>query len=304
MLLHPKRRLRGKYSLQGGKCRPTKEDIVRKTIAAGVVAGFALAAGFIAPATAATADTATLYVFHGIPDTPVDVWVNGEVAVPDFQPGTFAGPLDLPAGDYEVVLTAPDAPITDVALGPVTLPLEAGKNYTAAAYLDAAGAGTAKLFTNDVATTSAGEGRLTVRHTAAAPAVDILAGGAPVFSNVVNGAEGTVNLPVGTVSASVVPAGATEPVVLGPADVAVQDGVLTVAYAWGSLEDESLALATQEITVGHSTPGGVNSGTAGYAAERDAMTQAGWIIAFAFAAAVASVAVIVTRRTRSAKIDS
>ena len=52
---------------------------MRKTIAAGVVAGFALAAGFVAPAQAISATTADLYVFHGIPDTPVDVWVNGEV---------------------------------------------------------------------------------------------------------------------------------------------------------------------------------------------------------------------------------
>lgn len=276
---------------------------MRKTIAAGVVAGFALAAGFIAPATASTADNATLYVFHGIPDTPVDVWVNGEVAVPDFQPGTFAGPLELPAGDYEVVLTAPDAAITEVALGPVTLPLEAGMNYTAAAFLDASGTGTAKLFTNDVAATNAGEGRLTVRHTAAAPEVDILAGGTPVLTNVSNGDEGTLNLPVGTVEAAVAATGTTEPV-LGPAPVDVQDGVLTIAYAWGSLEAESLALATQNITVGHTTPGGVNSGTAGYAAERDAMMQSAWIIGFALAAAVASVAVVATRRARAAKIDS
>lgn len=277
---------------------------MRKTIAAGIVAGFALAAGFAAPASAISATTADLYVFHGIPDTPVDVWVNGEVAVPDFQPGTFAGPLDLPAGDYEVILTAPDAPITDVALGPVTLTLEANKSYTAAAYLDADGMGTAKLFTNDVASTNAGEGRLTVRHTAAAPAVDILANGAAAFTNVTNGAEGTTALPVGTIAASVVPTGATEPVVLGPADVAIKDGVLTIAYAWGSLEDETLALAAQEITVGHTNPGGVPSGTAGYAAERDAMMQGMWIVGIAALLAAASVGVVVARRGREAKIES
>jgi hypothetical protein len=305
MHVHPNPRFARKYSQQGGKSRPTKEDNVRKTIAAGVVAGFALAAGLVMPAQAISATTADLYVFHGIPDTPVDVWVNGEVAVPDFQPGTFAGPLDLPAGDYEVILTAPDAPITDVALGPVTLTLEAGKSYTAAAYLDADGAGTAKLFTNDIATTNAGEGRLTVRHTAAAPAVDILANGAVAFSNVVNGAEGTANLPVGTISASVVPTGATEPVVLGPADVAIKDGVLTIAYAWGSLEDDTLALAAQEITVGHTTPGGVPSGTAGYAAERDAMAQAFWIVGIAALLAAASVGgVLTSRRMRATKLDS
>jgi hypothetical protein len=303
MRLHPNRRSARKYSQQGGKCRPTKEDNVRKTIAAGVVAGIALAAGFVAPAQAISATTADLYVFHGIPDLPVDVYVDGALTLDDFQPGTFAGPLDLPAGDYEVALTAADAADASApVLGPITLTLEAGKSYTAAAFLDADGNPTAKLFTNDVATTNAGEGRLTVRHTAAAPAVDILANGAVAFSNVVNGAEGTANLPVGTVSASVVPTGATEPVVLGPADVPIQDGVLTIAYAWGSLEDDTLALASQNITVGHTSPGGVPSGTAGYAAERDAMTQAFWIVGFAFAAAAAAVAVVVARRAQTSKI--
>ena len=79
---------------------------MRKTIAAGVVAGFALAAGFVAPAQAISATSADLYVLHAIPDTPVDVYVNGALTLDDFQPGDLAGPLDLPAGDYEVALTA------------------------------------------------------------------------------------------------------------------------------------------------------------------------------------------------------
>jgi hypothetical protein len=308
--MHPNRGLPGKYSLQGGKCRPTKEDIVRKTIAAGVVAGFALAAGFIAPATASTAEDATLYVFHGIPDLPVDVYVDDVITIEDFQPGTFTDdPLVVPAGTYTVDLRpAGAAPDTDPALS-ADLPLEAGMNYTAAAFLDAEGNPTAKLFTNDITATNAGEGRLTVRHTAAAPAVDILAGGAPVFTNVANGAEGTADLPVGTVEASVAATGTTEPL-LGPAPVDVQDGVLTIAYAWGVLDTETdpvtneLALAAQTITVGHTAPGGVNSGTAGYAAQQDSMMQATWIIGFAFAAAAASVVIVAARRARAAKIES
>jgi len=276
---------------------------VRKTIAAGVVAGFALAAGFIAPAQAISSTTADLSVLHGIPDTPVDVYVNGELTLDDFQPGDLAGPLDLPAGDYEVALTATDAADDSAPiLGPITLTLAAGNSYTAAAFLDEAGDPTAKLFTNDIATTAAGEGRLTVRHVAAAPAVDILAGGAPVVEDLVNPEEATLNLPVGTISASVALAGTTEPV-LGPADVPIQDGVLTIVYAWGSAEDGNLALAVQSVTVGHTAPGGVNSGTAGYAAERDALAQAGWIIGIAFAAAAASVLVVVVRRVRAAKIE-
>ena len=82
---------------------------MRKTAAAGLAVGLIAALGFAAPASASTSASAQLSVLHGIPDTPVDVYVNGELTIDDFQPGKLAGPLPLPAGDYEVALTAPDA---------------------------------------------------------------------------------------------------------------------------------------------------------------------------------------------------
>jgi len=245
---------------------------MRARLLTGTAAG-ALALGLVAtfaalPASAATASNAKLSVLHGVPDLTVDVWVNGERTLDDFTPGTLAGPLDLPAGTYTVAITAADA--TDAsspAIGPVDLPLEGGKNYTAVAHLDASGSPTATLFTNDTAPTAAGEGRLTVRHVAAAPAVDVLAGGQAVVSNLTNPNEQTLNLPAGTVSATVVAAGTTEPAVLGPADVTVTEGALTVVYAWGSLEAGNLALATQTVDGLHSDPAGVQAGQVGLAAD-------------------------------------
>ncbi|MGC5222678.1 DUF4397 domain-containing protein [Micromonospora sp. DT81.3] len=276
---------------------------MRKTIAAGAVAGFVLAAGFAAPAQAISATTADLSVLHAIPGLTVDVYVNGALTLDDFEPGDLAGPLDLPAGEYVINVTASDAADDSAPVLTATVPLEANKSYTATANLTEAGEPALNLFTNDTATTKAGEGRLTVRHVAAAPAVDILAGGAPVVSSLVNPDEATLNLPVGTVSAAVALAGTTQPVI-GPADVPIEDGKLTIVYAWGSAEDANLALAVQSVTVGHSTPGGVPSGTAGYAAERDAMNEAFGIIGFAFAAAAASVVAFMVRRSRAVKTDN
>ncbi len=103
------------------------------------------------------------------------------------------------------------------------------------------------------------------------------------------------HLAAGTISASVAAAGTTDPV-LGPTDVTVQEGVLTIVYAWGSLEDESLAVAVQTVSGLHSAPDGVNSGTGGQLAERDAMMQAMFLVAgLAIAAAVAASAVVVVR---------
>jgi hypothetical protein len=166
-----------------------------------------------------------------------------------------------------VTITAGDAEDdSDPAIGPVDLELEAGENYTAVAHLEEGGDPTATLFTNDVSKTDAGQGRLTVRHTAAAPAVDILAGGDPVIEGLENPDEEVLELDAGTVEAAVATAGETDPLI-GPADVTVSDGKDTIVYAWGSAEDNNLKLAVQTVSAGHSDPDGVDAGEAGLAAE-------------------------------------
>ena len=238
---------------------------MRKTLAAGITAGALLALSAALPASAAEGDS-TLSVLHAVPDLTVDVYVNDELTIDDFEPGTLGGPLTLAPGTYTVAITAADA--TDAsapAIGPVDLTLEADGNYTAVAHLTEAGEPTATLFTNDVSTLGAGEGRLTVRHTAAAPAVDVLAGGTPVIEGLTNPGEEVLTLPAGTVSASVAAAGTTDPLI-GPADVNVAEGVNTIVYAWGSLEDDNLQLAIQTIDGLHSNPDGVPAGSAGLVA--------------------------------------
>ena len=106
-------------------------------------------------------------------------------------------------------------------------------------------------YVNDTSSIAAGQARLTVRHTAAAPAVDVRAGGEPVFTDLTNPDEASADLPAGTVSADVVLAG-TEDVAIGPADVDLAEGVHTIVYAWGSAEDGNLQLAVQTIDGMHS----------------------------------------------------
>ncbi len=168
---------------------------MRNKLLAGLAAGFIATVGVAAPAQAISPTTADLYVLHAVPGLTVDVWVDGAVLLEDFAPGTLTDPLDLPAGDYEVVVTAVNDPITSPAIGPVTLTLAASTSYTAVAHLAADGTPTATLFTNDLSTIAAGQGRLTVRHTAAAPAVDVLANGAPAFTNLTNPNEVKADLP-------------------------------------------------------------------------------------------------------------
>lgn len=226
---------------------------MRKTIYAAGALSLAAAMAFATPAQAGgwhhhDDDPAKLSVLHGVPGLTVDVWVDGNLTLDDFTPGTLAGPLELAAGDYEIAITASDATSADnPVIGPVTVDLDEGNDYTAVAHLDADGAATATLFTNDTkAPRNDKKGKLTVRHVAAAPAVDVLAGGSAVIEGLSNPDEATLKLRAGTISASVAAAGTADPVI-GPADVTVEGGKNTIVYAWGSLADGTLAVAVQVV---------------------------------------------------------
>ncbi|MEK6309736.1 MULTISPECIES: DUF4397 domain-containing protein [Curtobacterium] len=274
----------------------------KKTLAAGLASGVLLAAtAAVLPAATATAATgdATLSVLHAVPSVTVDVYLDGKRALDDFTPGTLAGPMMVPAGAHTIAITAGDA--TDDSkpiIGPVDVSLDAGGDYTAVAHDSTSGGPTATLFTNDTSATPAGQGRLVVRHVAAAPAVDVLAGGKAVISGLSNPDEKALELPAGTVSASVAAAGTTTPVI-GPADVAVTAGTDTIVYAWGSLEDEDLALATQTISGLGGTPNGVPAGNAGLVATNQP-DVAPWIGAAAALLAAAALGTVVVRRRRTA----
>jgi hypothetical protein len=224
----------------------------------------ALLAGMVATLLVATPalaqeDEVRIHLIHGIPGVDVDVWAGGE---PVFEGFAFGDTQDLSAlaGGTLEGLEVRVAGTEDVAIDAGDVSLPASGNYTVIAHLTEDGTPTLAVFENDTSTIAAGSGRLTVRHTAAAPAVDVLAGDEPAFTELANPDEASADLPAGTLSASVVPTGATEPVVIGPADLAVEEGSSLIVYAVGSLDDESLTVLTESITGIGSTPASVDTG--------------------------------------------
>ena len=227
---------------------------------AGLAVGGALALALVAAPAAVAQETATVYVVHGVPDTPVDVYVDGKRAIDDFEPGTSQGPLQLPAGPHKLALFAADA--ADGSGSPLLsadADLPAGGNVTVVAHLDEGGNPKITPFVNDVSSVPAGQARLVVRHTAAAPAVDVLAGGQPVIEGLSNGQEKALEVPAGSVSAAVAAAGTTDPVI-GPADVDLKEGTATFVQAIGKLDGGKLSLVSFTVSDLHSSPSGVPSG--------------------------------------------
>lgn len=230
------------------------------------------AAGVLAAAGAATlpaqaASTATVTVVHGIPNTPVDVYVDGKRAISDFTFKTVTDPISLPAGSHDIQVRPAGAASGSKPILELSPDLPAGANATVVAYLNASGKPALKPFVNPTTAVPGGMGRLVVRHTAAAPAVDVLAGGKPVITKLTNPNEKMLMVPAGTVSASVAATGTTKPVI-GPVDLPIESGRTLVVYAIGSLEGGSLTAVTQSYaTGGGAAPSSVNAGTGGQAAD-------------------------------------
>ena len=82
--------------------RITNFRLTLATVGVAVMAATGLAVGLAGPASAAS--DSMVYVVHGIPGQPVDVYVNGKKTLDTFAPATVAGPLTLPAGTYDVAL--------------------------------------------------------------------------------------------------------------------------------------------------------------------------------------------------------
>jgi hypothetical protein len=273
---------------------PRKSRFTVKLMVAALVA--VLTAPFFMAGQASADDGARIHLIHGIPGVDVDVEAGGENVFENFKFGDTQD-LSALAGATLEGLKVKAAGTDTVAIDAGDVALPASGNYTVIAHLDAEGTPALAVFENDASNTKAGEGRLTVRHAAAAPAVDILANGAAAFENVTNGNGGSLDLAAGVISASVVPTGETEPVVIGPADLDVKEGEHLLVYAVGSLDDDSLTVLTETITGLHTAPAEVNTGNALPAS--NGLSAAALALIGGFVALSAGSATVVARRVRA-----
>jgi hypothetical protein len=273
-----------------------------KSIRIAAAASLALAPAALVAAPAHAAD-ATVSVLHGVPGATVDVYANGKALLTNFKPGTLTDPLMLPEGTYDLKVTQAGAGAGGAAvIEAKDVQVPGGANVTVVAHLSEAGKPVLTPFVNDTSKVPAGKARLTVRHTAAAPAVDVRANGTAALKGLTNPNEAKAVVGAGTIKADVVLAG-TSDVAIGPADLDLKEGTNTIVYAWGSAADKNLKLAVQTISGMHSAPGGVPAGAGGQVAAAQQSSDVARYSAVVGAAAAAGALVLVTRR-RSAHAES
>jgi hypothetical protein len=217
-----------------------------KRVLAGIAA---IAAVAIAPGVANAQDDTQITLIHGIPGVAVDVAVDGTVLLPGFE---FGATQDLTAfaGQTITNLEVRAAGTEDAVIGPVAeFPVPATGNWTVIANLDADGMPTISVFENPTDATADGEGRLIVRHTAAAPAVDLVVGDARPVVGAANGDEAILDLPAGEIAGAQLAVTGEEPSIPVPT-VTLAAGTDLIVYAVGAVADDSFTFLTQEIEVG------------------------------------------------------
>ena len=272
-----------------------------------MLAGLGVAAlatvGLAAPANAISSNSADLYVVHAVPGVTVDVYadITADPVLEAFEPMDVAGPLDLPAGDYTFTVvptgTDPSDPANVAIEADVTL--AANTSYTAVAHPLESGDLALSAFVNDISEIPAGEGKITVRHTAQVGAVDVRSGETVLIEGLANPDEADVlQLPADTYAdINVVPTGTdTRAIELG--DVALPAGTNIFVHAFGPMNETEFSAVIFTIDGLGATPAGVPAGEAGLGQQ----SNGGWIAAgAALLLALAAAAVVVRRQTVGAE---
>jgi hypothetical protein len=233
------------------------------------------------------ASVACINVVHAAPDpapdpaTPeaapalgsVDVLVDGTAALSNLEYGLQSGFIPLPAGTYDLQVTATADPTT-VALDLPDTELEAGVAYEIAAIGSlAAGTLTESIAPVDLSELPAETARVRVVHAVTdGPAVDVaLAGGEVLIPGLEPGAVSDyVEVPAGgPVDLEIRAAGDADPILPIPG-VELVPGTATTIYAAGSVDaiDEIQIIQVQARTAG--APGGASAPAASPAASPSA----------------------------------
>ncbi|WP_243058464.1 DUF4397 domain-containing protein [Nocardioides sp. SR21] len=231
------------------------------------------AVAMVLAATAATASVSSspaasaprqgeLFVVLAVPGVTYAVEVDGEEKG-EAGVGEVFGPFALPSGEHTVrFVPGQGQPLT------ATVTVRPDRSSDLVLHLPAEDGGDPVADIYQVSTTALAPdtARVLVAHTATVPPADVRVDGKTVFENIANGEFAVADVPAGPHSAELVPAGTTQDPILGPLDVDLPAGTVTMVYAVGSPQNGSMNVIThqeQARTASTVRPRVIATGTAG-----------------------------------------
>jgi hypothetical protein len=256
----------------------------------------ALAGGAIT-ASAQTAN-ATVTVVHGLRGVVADVYVDGKVALPAFQPDRVTDPISVRAGLHHIEVRPTGQPATSPPAASADVTLAPGSRDSIVAHLDATGHPAITMYQDDVSAVAPGESRAVVRHDAAAPAVDVALNQTVVARSLTNPNSATANVAPATYEVSVVTPGTSTS--LTPAQPAtLTEGTATAMYLIGSAQAGTLTWVAEQFTGLATPPNKIQTGDSGLAATGGGHSHVPLVVGAAIAGTLLGAGVMVIRRRRA-----
>lgn len=222
------------------------------------------AASWQASSEASAPRPARVTVIQAVPGASVDVTVDGEEVAGDAGVGDVLGPFELSPGSHDVVFTGDGMEVSS------TLDVRAGAATDVVLHLPAEVGGDPLVHSYAAPDAPIGpdKARVLLAHTATVAPADVEVDGQTVFTNIANGEFAEADVPAGTIEVALVPSGSTADPILGPLDVSLEAGSLSMIYAYGNPRDGSMnviAHTTALASDGSERPDRIDTGSAGLA---------------------------------------
>jgi hypothetical protein len=209
---------------------------------------------------------ARVTVVQAVPGASVDVSIDGREVAGGAGVGDVLGPFELAAGSHDVVFTGDGLEVAstlDVRAGAASdvvlhLPAEVGGDPVVHSYAAPDGP------------IGPGKARVLLAHTATVAPADVRVDGRTVFTNIANGEYADADVPEGTIEVALLPSGSTENPILGPLDVSLEGGTLSMIYAYGNPRDGSMDVIAHTSSLaadGSVVPRRIDTGSAGLAVD-------------------------------------
>ena len=192
--------------------------------------------------------------------------IDGEAVGSGVASGEVLGPYPMSAGEHRVDFSGAGG---DQA---ATVTVTAGSNQDVVLHLPSSVNGAALVTTYPAPQEPIGPGkaRVLVAHTATVAPADIQVDGEVVFENVANGEFATADVPAGEHVVALFPTGETTDPILGPLTVDLAASSLTMVYAVGNPETDTMDLVAHAGDLaadGTLVPSQIDTGSAGLASD-------------------------------------
>lgn len=211
---------------------------------------------------ATAAPVALVTVIQAVPGATVDVRIDDRPVASTAEVGDVLGPFDLTPGEHDITFSGDDMSVES------TLTVEPGAASDVVLHLPAEVGGDPVVHSYAAPTGAIGpdKARVLLAHTATVAPADVEVDGQTVFTNIANGEFAEADVPAGSIEVALLPSGSGGSPILGPLDLALEAGTLSMVYAYGNPSDGSMSVIahTAELASdGSIRPSVIDTGSAG-----------------------------------------